>query len=373
MVRNIFTCIFLLAVSAAAAPGRLDLAFPHLLTAGSVISAIEIQPDGNILIAGPFTTTRVVFRKDIARLNADGSIDLTFNAGMGVNVGSISKIKLQPDGKILIGGSFNTINGTPRNAIARLNSDGSVDQSFALSGLDITFVFDLDLQADGKVLASASNLIGSSFVARLQSNGANDSGFGQPFFFVPFGNGYRVADVPVEGKILIGGNFTANGKSLTRILNNGGQDPSFLANVTSTTFIEVHPLPLPGGKILIFGKFDSVNGVARNALARLENNGGLDTLFDPSTAGIDAILAIAIQADGKIVIAGRGFPQNSVLRGNIARLNPDGSLDTTFYPGRGANGDVKALRIQNTGNVLVGGSFSRWHIFPRSGLVRLQL
>jgi uncharacterized delta-60 repeat protein len=149
---------------------------------------------------------------------------------------------------------------------------------------------------------------------------------------------------------------------------------TFNANVTSSAFgTEVHPRPLPSGKLYIYGNFDGVNGTTRVAIARLENDGTIDTFFNPATSGIAAINDIAIQPDGKIIIAGRSFPTNVFPRGNIARLNPDGSLDQTFYVGRGANNDIKAVRLQGTTKLLVGGAFTRFQNLPRSGLVRLNL
>jgi len=369
----LFVCLLLPASILYGAPGRIDIAFPHFLNADAVVNAIEIQPDGKILIAGPFSTFGVKRRSGIARLNADGSLDETFDTG-GIGVGEITKIKLQPDGKILIGGSFHKIGDTFHGPIARLNTDGSVDTSFAVSGIDVTFVFDIDLQQDGKILISASNLIGASFVARLLQNGANDGGIGQQFFSAS-GFGYSVADVPGAGKILIGGNFAlGNAKGLVRVSSAGGVDITFNASVTSTAFgTVVHPRPLPSGKLYIYGNFDSVNGATRVAIARLENDGTIDTFFNPATSGIAAINDIAIQPDGKIIIAGRGFPTNVFPRGNIARLNPDGSLDQTFYVGRGANNDIKAVRLQGTTKLLVGGAFTRFQNLPRSGLVRLNL
>ena len=368
----LFVCLILPASVSCIAPGRIDIAFPHFLNADAVVNAIAIQPDGKILIAGPFSTFGVKRRAGIARLNADGTLDETFDTG-GISLGEIARIKLQPDGKILIGGSFNKIGDTFRAAIARLNPDGSVDTSFGVSGINVTFVYDIDLQPDGKILISASNLIGSSFVARLLPNGANDGGIGQPFF-IASGFGYSVADAASEGKIYVGGNFTLGNKGLVRLSTAGGVDMTFIANVTSTTFgTTVHPLPLPSGKLYIYGNFDNVNGTTRVAIARLQNDGTTDTFFNPATDGIAAINDIATQADGKIIIVGRGFPTKVFPRGNVARLNSDGSIDTTLYVGRGANGDVKGVRLQGTTKLLVGGAFSRFQNLPRSGFVRLNL
>src|SRR5207302_560325 len=93
------------------------------------IAAIAIQPDGRIVIAGDFTKYNAVARSHLARLNTDGSLDQTFNPLAKTDF-PISAIVLQSDGKLLLGGDFQSINGTKRNRIARLLSDGTLDASF---------------------------------------------------------------------------------------------------------------------------------------------------------------------------------------------------------------------------------------------------
>jgi len=372
-------CFLFLASHAHAHPGRLDLVFLQALAAGADVSAIEIQPDGKIVAAGRFTTIGPVSRKDVVRLNTDGSIDPSFNAGSGANNGDIFVMKLQADGKILIGGSFNNINGVFIRALARLNTDGSLDTSFEISGIDVTFTFDIDIQTDGKILISASNLMGSFFVTRLSANGLNESGHGVPLFR-PGGSGFRISAGQAKNRILVGGLFSyaVNGttfENLARINSNGSIDPTFTANITnSSTFdIRVNVRSLAGGKILIFGKFNTVNRVTRRNLAILNSDGSLDATFNPATSGPETILTAAVQTDGKIIIGGRDFMFNNPLRGNIARLNSDGSVDRTFNQGRGANGTVKTVKIRNNNKILIGGAFFRYHVYPRAGLAQINL
>ena len=88
-----------------------------------------MQSDGKIIIGGSFTSYDGIGRNSIARLNADGSLDIGFNPGTGAN-NPVHSITLQPDGKIIIGGDFTNYNGTGRNRVARLNTDGSLDTGF---------------------------------------------------------------------------------------------------------------------------------------------------------------------------------------------------------------------------------------------------
>ncbi|MGI8641293.1 MAG: hypothetical protein ACR2MG_15270 [Pyrinomonadaceae bacterium] len=357
-----------------AQPGRLDLNFQNVLAPGAEVRTIETQPDGKILVAGKVTTRGTVSRREVARLNADGSLDPTFNivSTSGGSEFGIFFIKLQADGKILVGGNFNNINGIFRSAIARLNTDGSVDTTFELSGINITFIHDLDLQTDGKILVSASNLGGSSFVTRLRTDGTNDPGFGQVLTYTR--SDAKVAFLPTENKILLG-DYTPgfDQRSLKRLNLDGTIDTTFsVANVTTSTS-NLYIRPLANGKILLWGRFDTVNQTTRRNIAILNNDGSLDTSFNPATGGTGTILSVAVQTNGKIIIGGNTFTSNTFVRGNVARLNADGSVDTTFNQGRGANADVRALKIRNNNKLLIGGTFFRYHTFPRSGLAQINL
>ncbi|MEP7036795.1 MAG: delta-60 repeat domain-containing protein [Acidobacteriota bacterium] len=351
-----------------AAPGRLDWSFPQLLAGSANVMAIEAQTDGKILVAGQFTTRGAVVRNDMIRINADGSLDAAFNIGSVADYPRFFRvIKQQPDGKILIAGYINQINGTLVRSLVRLNANGSIDSTFNLSGIDVTFVYDLDIQTDGKILISASNLIGSSFITRLKTDGSNDQGIGQPLFNNG-SSGYTLTYVPAENKILVGGRI------LVRLNIDGSIDQTFNAVVTNSVYdLLIKTKMLGNGKILIYGKFDSVNQTTRKNIAILNNDGSLDSSFNPATVGSENILSVAVQTNGKIIIGGNSFPSNTILRGNIARLNVDGTADKTFNQGRGANGDVNSMIIRNNSKLLIGGTFFRYHIFPRSGLAQIYL
>lgn len=289
-------------------------------------------------------------------------------------------MKLQTDGKILIAGYINRIGGTFVSSIVRLNTDGSIDATFNLSGINVVFVNDLDVQTDGKILISAQNLIGTSFVTRLKTDGSVDQVNGINFFVSPNnGNSYKVSFVPTENKILVGGNFTylvnqTQYKNLARLNLDGTIDSTFTASVTNTTFdLMVNTKLLGNGKILVWGRFDTVNGTTRRNLAILNSDGSLDTSFNPATNGAEIFISVAVQTNGKIIVGGSNFTSNTFLRGNVARLNADGTVDATFNQGKGAKGEVRALKIRSNNKLLIGGTFFGYHIFPRSGLAQINL
>src|SRR5205814_1814819 len=115
--------------SSAAQPGDLDPSFNPGTGPNDYVQAVAVQSDGKTLIGGQFTSVNGTTRNRIARLNVDGGVDLTFDPGGGAN-GRVNAILVQPNGRILIGGSFITVDGTTRTNVARLNANGSLDASF---------------------------------------------------------------------------------------------------------------------------------------------------------------------------------------------------------------------------------------------------
>ena len=161
-----------------AAAGDVDLSFNPSLSAYAFVYAVAMQPDGKVLVGGQFTAVNGTNRNNIARLNANGSLDSSFNPGTGAN-GNVSSVVVQSDGKVLIGGYFTTINGTNRNRIARLNANGSLDLSFNPGTGADDVVRSIALQPDGNVLIGGDfdivNGVARPRVARLYGDSAAPS------------------------------------------------------------------------------------------------------------------------------------------------------------------------------------------------------
>ena len=128
----------------------------------------------------------------------------------------------------------------------------------------------------------------------------------------------------------------------------------------------------PDGKILIGGWLTQYNGTTRNDIARLNSDGSLDTSFNPGSGVHGSISSIALQPDGKILIGGEFTQYNGTTRNNIARLNPDGSLDTSFDPGSGADSSISSIALQPDGKILIGGGFTEYNGTPRNNIARLN-
>ena len=190
--------------------------------------------------------------------------------------------------------------------------------------------------------------------------------------FNPNANGSVLAlSVQPDGKILVGGNFTTIGGQqrtyIARFHSNGILDASFNPNVSQFASIQCLAVQMDG-KILLAGQFSSIDGQTRNGIARLHEEGSLDTSFNPNANY--TINTLALQMDGRILIGGEFTTVGGQTRNRIARLNPDGSVDGSFNPD--ANSTVRSVSVLPDGKVLVGGGFSMMGGQARLYLARLH-
>ena len=348
----------------------------------NVVTAVTVQPDGKILVGGNFTSYNgnAAAPDYLVRLNADGSLDAGFNAGGSGFNQQVDDIAVQPDGKILVAGNFWMYNGNDAGAsdrMLRLNADGSLDTSFNAggSGLDGAAT-EVAVQPDGKivVLSYASSYNGNAAlpdrVHRFNADGSIDASFNPGGTGIPGVSVFLYALVlQPDGKILIGGLFTSyNGNAaapdnVLRINANGTLDTSFNTGGSGPDDL-VSALALqPDGKVVVSGDFFNFNGAAcPDKVIRLTASGTLDASFNPGGAGATGFgfsnaYALALQPDGKILVGGLFTTYNGNLAAPdcILRLNPDGLLDTGFNAGgSGANNIVYALALQADNKILVG-------------------
>jgi len=357
--------------------GNLDSTFDPGTGANNYVATTSIQSDGKIIIAGDFTSYNGTARNRVARLNADGSLDTSFNTGTGVN-GQIRSTSIQSDGKIIIGGAFTSVNGTARNRIARLNTDGSLDISFDPGTGANNNVTTISIQNDGKIiiggLFTSYNGTGRNRIMRLNTNGSLDNSFNP-------GTGASdyvlTSSIQSDGKIIIGGFFISYNNivinciarlnidgSLDNSFNTGtgveGSDPKIFA----TTILN-------NGQIIIGGKFSTINGTPKINIAILNSNGSLDTSFDPGSGTDDYPYTFSVQNDGKIIIGGYFSTYNGTARSRIVRVNVDGSLDTSFNPGTGASSVISTISAQSDGKIIICGSFTSYNGTTRNHIARL--
>lgn len=235
---------------------------PTLLINGSVVAAIE-QSDGKIVIGGSnFFISGGVAPFALARLNLDGSQDVTFNPSLSGG-GSVSSIVLQTDGRLLIAGTFQSINGVPRVNLARLNADGGVDTTFiaASSATTLTPV-KITLQPDGKIL-----VLSGTQLFRLNADGSSD-----PTFVGPTNGFAALSFAPLaNGQILV-----SSAKTISRLKADGSIDSGFTSITltdTSSSFIDFQPLSERG---VFVRKYSGLFYYTTIALLRLNFDGTSD-------------------------------------------------------------------------------------------------
>lgn len=315
---------------------------------------------------------------------APGQLDSTF-APSGVAVTGLRAVGITPSGRVVIGGTLAATNAQLQRleSVAMLGPGGTLDTSFGTSGL-LSRGTALLVAGDGTIVTAGLETNGlNSVVRRLTALGELDgtldhviSGGVSPWVYALA----RQAD----GRTLVGGMFTrVDGlprTNLFRIHTDGTLDESFKTNFSSGGGI-LALAQQADGKILAGGYFTNVLGVARRGVVRLHLDGTVDTTFNPGTGVQGMVKAIAVQADGRIVIGGHFFSVQGVLRQGVARLMSSGALDTTFDPQPGAelvDGDetpggpaVNALAIQGDGRIVVAGQFGTFAGAVMPNLARL--
>lgn len=335
------------------------------------ITSAAVQPDGKIVVGGQFTSVNGKPRLNLARLNPDGSTDPGFSPE--VRNTAVNCIVLQPDGKILIGGQIQSVDAVPHLGVARLNADGSLDSNF---DSQVGFVQAMCLQADGKIIvvgsfsevrssASAANITRNCIV-RLNDDGTVDSGFD------PRASGsVNCIAVQPDGKIIIGGNFTElrpNGAAspttrnfVARLNTDGTLDNAWNpgAMLPPETIGVYAVVILPNGNALLSGR--EMNSIV------VKDDGTLDSGFS-TTAPVNLVQSAGLQTDGRVILSGK----NLFAGGGkpISRILADGSTDVEFSPK--ANGYVDGVMMQADGKVLLLGSFKNVDGIARAGIARLS-
>ena len=358
---------------AAQIAGSRDPSFNPNGTGGNFhVFCIELQNDGKILLGtvdGNITYNGVSV-EEVVRLNPDGTLDNSLNLGAGFKGGTtIRDIALQPDGKILVAGSFNSYDGVPGKGVVRLNSDGSLDPGFQLEPPVTStayFIHELELLPDGSILVAGQINSHSGQPAgglvKLLSDGTRDVSF-NPGGAGAFPAHVHALAVQPDGRILVGGVFeTFNGvpsKLIVRLHPDGTVDNSFtIGTGIDGPLPDVESITLqPDGKILVGGKFEECNGTAVRSILRLNSDGTLDNGFNLNGfATSSTVHAIKLQPDGKIIIGGTFQKYDNTQVIGHARLHPDGTLDKTFDT-TVYNQNVKDVEIDADGKILVGGAF----------------
>ncbi|MEO8068589.1 MAG: delta-60 repeat domain-containing protein [Flavobacteriales bacterium] len=354
--------------------GSVDASFAIGDGADDLVMAIAPLSNGKILIGGFFTEYDNAPVGSLARLNADGTLDNTFGGGAGFN-NAVQAIAVQPDGKILVGGLFSEYDGTAKPGLVRLMSNGAIDGTFSSPAV-LGGISTLALQSNGRILVGGSGVaVVNGFTAnivRLNANGSLDSGFDVD----PGPNGTVLSSaVQADGRVMAGGFFSAyHGTQpmyLARVETTGSKDAGFLGGTGTSAAVRSIVIQ-PDGKIVIAGSFTMYNGNTSTRIARLLTTGALDGGFTATSGANSIVHALALQADGKVLLGGLFTTYGGVSCNRVARLLANGNLDPGYDAGTGANDMVRAIAVQSDGKVLLGGGFSSFDGLARGRIVRLN-
>ena len=372
-----------------------------------------------VVIIGRFRSFNGVARKYVARLNADGTLDTSFNAPALSN-GYLYCVYILPDDKILIGGDFTiSVSGTTIKNLARLNADGSVDNTFNVgtgtrgpNALVHALAFDqASPLANSKILIGGTltnynGSTGTKRVMRLNYDGSIDATF----------NGIGSVNGEVRAlafqnigglkKIIVGGFFsgfsdgtTTTKNKILRLLPNGDLDTSFNPGGSGAGGGDIYDIFVKSAnnRIYAVGNFTSYNGTTRKSLVFLESDGTMVPTGTPSfdysagsgvtsTGSASFIFTILVQPDSRILIGGSFSAYNgTTIPKGIARLNSNATLDNTFLTGTGPEAGfqggtdvyqgisvIRDIQLQSDGKIIVGGDYLRYNGTTRRMVSRIK-
>ncbi|HUR97851.1 MAG TPA: FG-GAP-like repeat-containing protein [Pyrinomonadaceae bacterium] len=311
------------------------------------VRSIKTLPDGKILIGGKFPSLGTDVR--IARLNSNGTLDSTLTTRPTFDI-FLGMVKAEPlsDGKFLACGPFRDANGTPKNALARFNFDGSLDNTFTTvlaAGGDFPSCSDVKVLSDGKILVVGFfyQVNGTSSLGgvKLNPDGSLDTSFNSTAaatvrlgnageFFANYGGSYPDPNDP-------GGSISYTGLE-KRDLTSGSVSAAFNCNSYPTLPV---PFAQSGGKTIVAGGCKSPWNNAKQQFARFNSDLTFDSTLDRVDFGTNgAVNNLDRQPDGKYLLTGQFSSVNGLPRTNMVRLQP--KTVPTSHPDFDFNGDGKA-------------------------------
>jgi uncharacterized delta-60 repeat protein len=356
---------------------------------GEYVRSVAITPDNKIVIGGDFTSYDSVGRNNIARLNRDGTLDTGFEANSSGANGTVWSVLVQADGKVLIGGEFTTYNGTAANHVARLNTDGTLDTTFNASNLISGPVYAMNLSpqiplnytnADYSFTTNENDRV---IPLGLQTSGTLNVFLDPSIYTNDFKIYYGTANVAAGTGVLLSDNLLTNTLSfqqnfgpvngltnnfITVVVNQGGA-PGNASNPDYWTY----SITMPGNTNLVVGGNFSVNGQSFANIARLNTDGSLDTTFNPGTGPDGTVWSVGWEFGDQMVIGGSFKNISGAPYSGLARLNHNGSIDGSFFNGTGVDQPVNSITLQPVPPLIyVGGSFSEINGTHRLGYGRLN-
>ncbi|HET9235818.1 MAG TPA: hypothetical protein VFO10_01125, partial [Oligoflexus sp.] len=365
--------------------GEIDSSLSLASGFDNTVVTLKIDSHQRLYVGGSFGRYRgSSYYARLVRLKADGTVDTDFSKGQSTSPrlnSTVYAIELdEANQRVYVGGDFTLYGTAPLTRLARLSMlDGSLDTT--MTGGTNGTLQTLALTDNGRLIGGGNfqRYAGEStafFFAASGSNGALDANSprGSNLNSVVYATARVVESVtnPRESvKYFVAGSFTTyNGEPANRVVKLdrlGNMDKSFNTPVINSNVYAI-AWDEQDKKLYIGGIFTQVNGVVRNRIARLNADGTLDTSFVPD--GFDSdVYAIALARlphnGARVVYVGGKFTKNgSSAAGRLVRLGADGKLDANFVTGNGFDNNVAALAVIPANDdhaVFVGGSFTKYN------------
>jgi uncharacterized delta-60 repeat protein len=350
--------------------GAIDSTFNVGTGLGNQAFNVHIQSDGKIITAGGFASYSGSSNNYIVRINSNGTKDTTFTIGTGFNQ-TVYISSLQPDGKIIAGGVFTSYSGSSNNYIARVNSNGTKDNTFNVgTGLDINWTAGvtnaISYDTGNNIYLTSDNVTYSGSIVprifKLKSDGTFDTTYNAGAGLNRFG----LANVVSGSRLYTAGTFTnykaAGATGITMISDSATLSSSFNPGIGFNN--DVWAITKQStGRIIVGGAFTNYSGSSRIRIVGLNSNGTIDSGFNVGTAGATNIVyALATQTDDKIIVGGQftTYSGSSTSTTRLMRLNINGNQDLTYNTGVGLNSYPLSILPTSDGKVLVLGLFTTY-------------
>ncbi|TNF30479.1 MAG: T9SS type A sorting domain-containing protein [Bacteroidetes bacterium] len=362
-------------------PGDYDPSFDMSVGANGTVYAVMALDDGKLLIGGDFTTIQGASVPYLARLNSDGTVDNTFDTGTGPNGPVYCMLPYSSD-KYLVAGDFTEYDGITVSRMVALNNDGSRYTLFQS-------VFNVNAAIRCMEYSTTGILVGGAFstptsgIGKIGMSGLQDITFNTNTGLGTTGGIATVYDI-YDGPtyIMIAGSFNAfdgnTAPNVARLFPDGTYD-TFSNNSgsgTNSSILHIEPVPGVGDPLILSGAFSTYDGNAVSGAVKVAEELSYQ---EPASQGIGfvgspaTVTKVLRQPDGKLIALGYFTHYDSNLSPGIVRLNSDFSFDPSFDPGIGFNGasSVAAIARQWDGRYLVGGTFSSYDGNTANNLVRI--
>jgi len=370
--------MYLCATSLAQSAGDFDPSFDMSVGANGTVNVIFPLPDGRVLVGGEYTSIQGSPIMFLARLNADGSLDNTFDTGTGLS-SSVTRILPYGQDQLLIVGNFTVINGEVRNRIAVLNSDGSLDMNFPdVLGMTVQRIEAVAVQQDGKIVVGGDITAPHNGIARINADGSLDNSF-NPGTGIWAPSEPKILDLIIrpDGGIVAVGIFSEfdgnNVGGVVQLQADGSFNPFANNSGTGADGAIFDVEPMPEGQMLLSGIFSSYDGNTSTGTVLVATDLGF-TLPAVVGIGFSGGLSLVRRAhytpDGKIILVGN-FTQYAMTQANaIIRLNSDLTVDLSFNSGQGSN-DIFFVASSWDGRLLLGGTLTLYDGNPTGRLARI--